>query len=186
MSKQSFHAKLSKEISYALRHAPWEYELELDQEGWVSIQQLLTSLQQSDQWTYVTAEDLQRMIELAEKKRYEINAGKIRAIYGHSVPMKILKKEAQPPKQLYHGSSPLSTISIKEKGLLPMARQYVHLAVDLDTAYSVGKRKNAQPIIWRVDTEKALAEGIKFYRGNEKVWLADEIPYQFLTVYHGT
>ena len=25
--------KLSKEISYALRHAPWEYELELDENG---------------------------------------------------------------------------------------------------------------------------------------------------------
>ena len=29
------YTKLSKEISYALRHAPWEYELELDEEGFV-------------------------------------------------------------------------------------------------------------------------------------------------------
>ena len=34
--------QLSKEISYALRHAPWEYELELDDNGWVSVEQLLT------------------------------------------------------------------------------------------------------------------------------------------------
>ena len=33
--------KLSKEISYALRHAPWEYELEMDEEGLVPIAQLL-------------------------------------------------------------------------------------------------------------------------------------------------
>ena len=25
--------ELSKEISYALRHAPWEYELEMDEDG---------------------------------------------------------------------------------------------------------------------------------------------------------
>ena len=31
-------ADLSKEIAYALRHAPWEYELEIDNEGWVSIE----------------------------------------------------------------------------------------------------------------------------------------------------
>lgn len=37
--------ELSKEISYALRHAPWEYELEIDEEGWVPIAQLLDSLQ---------------------------------------------------------------------------------------------------------------------------------------------
>ena len=33
--------KLSKEVSYALRHAPWEYELELDENGFVPIEQLL-------------------------------------------------------------------------------------------------------------------------------------------------
>jgi len=35
------YEELSKEVSYALRHAPWEYELEMDTEGWVSIEQLL-------------------------------------------------------------------------------------------------------------------------------------------------
>ena len=34
------YEELSKEVSYALRHAPWEYELEMDEEGWVSIEQL--------------------------------------------------------------------------------------------------------------------------------------------------
>ena len=29
------YLELSKEISYALRHAPWEYELELDENGWL-------------------------------------------------------------------------------------------------------------------------------------------------------
>ena len=36
--------ELSKEISYALRHALWEYELEMDEEGWVPIEQLLDAL----------------------------------------------------------------------------------------------------------------------------------------------
>ena len=35
---------ISKEISYALRHAPWEYELELDEQGFVPIEQLLQAL----------------------------------------------------------------------------------------------------------------------------------------------
>ena len=32
---------LSREVSYALRHAPWEYELEPDAEGFVPVGQLL-------------------------------------------------------------------------------------------------------------------------------------------------
>ena len=42
------YEKLSKEISYALRHSPWEYELELDIEGWVDINQLIKSLHKDD------------------------------------------------------------------------------------------------------------------------------------------
>lgn len=34
--------ELSKEVSYAIRHAPWEYELEIHEAGWVPIQQLIT------------------------------------------------------------------------------------------------------------------------------------------------
>lgn len=32
------YTELSKEISYALRHVPWKYELELDEEGFVPYQ----------------------------------------------------------------------------------------------------------------------------------------------------
>ena len=41
------YTELSKEISYALRHVPWEYELELDEEGFVPISQLLDALNES-------------------------------------------------------------------------------------------------------------------------------------------
>ncbi|NPV30718.1 MAG: RNA 2'-phosphotransferase, partial [Firmicutes bacterium] len=34
------YKKLSKQISYALRHAPWKYGLELDGEGWANLRQL--------------------------------------------------------------------------------------------------------------------------------------------------
>lgn len=32
---------LSRAVSHALRHEPWLYELELDEEGWAPIDQLL-------------------------------------------------------------------------------------------------------------------------------------------------
>ena len=83
--------ELSKEISYALRHAPWEYELEMDEEGWVTVEQLLDALHRNVKWSNVTEENLVIMIQKSEKKRHEISNGKIRAYYGHSVPMKIVK-----------------------------------------------------------------------------------------------
>lgn len=81
---------LSREISYALRHAPWEYELEMDEEGWVPVEQLLDALHRTVKWSNICEADLNEMIEKSEKKRHELADGRIRAFYGHSIPMKMV------------------------------------------------------------------------------------------------
>ena len=171
---------LSKEISYALRHAPWEYELEMDEEGWVPVGQLLDALHRTDRWSNICEADLIEMIEKSEKKRHELIDGKIRAFYGHSTPIKILKEEKMPPNFLYHGTARRFLESIHENGLLPQRRQYVHLSQDIETAEKVGSRHDNKPCILIIDAKKAWNEGIKFYLGNEKVWLADTIPSRYI------
>lgn len=172
--------ELSKEISYALRHAPWEYELEMDEEGWVPVEQLLDALHREEKWKNIGEADLRRMIDESEKKRHEIKDKKIRAFYGHSIPMKILKEEKMPPDILYHGTARRFMKSIMENGLLPQSRQYVHLSKDLETAENVGKRHDNKPCILIIDAKRAWSEGVKFYLGNEKVWLADTIPSKYI------
>lgn len=116
------YVELSKEISYALRHSPWKYKLEMDQEGWVLVDQLLDALHQDKRWKDITIDDLYILIEKSKKKRFEINDNKIRACYGHTIPMKIIKQEQVPPDILYHGTAKKFLASIKEKGLLPQKR----------------------------------------------------------------
>lgn len=164
---------LRKEISYALRHVPWEYELELDKSGWVSVEQLLTDLKENSKWESVTIEDLEHIIESSDKKRHELVHGKIRALYGHSVPKKIVKESSEPPVIIFHGTARRFLESIGNKGLLPKGRQYVHLSNDIETALQVGKRHDYKPIILEIDAKKAWDEGVKFYLGNDKVWLDD-------------
>lgn len=50
--------ELSKEVSYALRHVPWEYELEMDEEGWVSVEQLVDALNKDMKWIGTSEDDL--------------------------------------------------------------------------------------------------------------------------------
>lgn len=171
---------LSKEVSYALRHAPWKYELEIDEDGWVPVEQLLDALKKIERWNSICVEDLSWMIEKSEKKRHEIKDGNIRAFYGHSLPVKILKEEKMPPNNLYHGTARRFLKSIIENGLLPQSRQYVHLSQDIETAKSVGSRHDDKPCILIVDAKAAWAAGIKFYFGNDKVWLAGAVPARFL------
>jgi len=177
------YIKLSKEISYALRHAPWEYELELDNEGFVFIKQLLDAINESNVYGRdIVKEDLIYVIENSDKKRHEIVDDKIRALYGHSVPNKIVKIEAKPPVVLFHGTAHRFIDSIMSNGLQPMNRQYVHLAIDIDTATAVGRRRDENPIILEIDCIRALSDGIKFYIGNDKVWLCDKIPPKYIKI----
>ena len=180
------YVNLSKEISYALRHAPWEYELELDTEGYVPLHQLLSALNENDRFgRAVTADDVQHIMDTSDKKRFEISDGRIRALYGHSVPMHISKTPITPPDILYHGTTHRARSAILQDGLRPMARQYVHLSVDTATAVQVGSRRESAPVILKIDAAKAFQDGIVFYEGNEKVVLADFVPAQYITVQKG-
>ena len=198
-----WQVELSKEISYALRHAPWEYELEMDEAGWVLTEQLLDGLRRKSQWRTVSADTLREVIRLSEKKRFEMKDGKIRAFYGHSIPMRISKEEKRPPDVLYHGTARRFLESIRSGGLLPResgaipgdtivtsgtggllprGRQYDHLSQDVETAECVGKRHDGKPCILVIDAKRAWQDGVKFYLGNEKVWLADSVSCQYIHV----
>lgn len=174
------YLKLSKEISYALRHSPLEYGLELDNNGWVRLQELLTALRKKEEWKTLEIKDLIKMIELSDKKCHEIVDGKIRAQYGHSISTKIQKDATAPPEYLYHGTARRFNRSIKEKGLLPQDRQYVHLSVDIETAAQVGKRRDESPVILIIKAKLAWKNGVCFYKGNDKVWLADAIRSKYI------
>ena len=177
------YIRLSKEVSYALRHAPWEYELELDENGFVPIEQLLNSLNSLNEYgREIKKEDLEYIIDNSDKKRHEIVGDKIRALYGHSVPIKIEKTIATPPDVLYHGTAKRFLDSIMKEGLLPMNRQYVHLSVDTDMATLVGKRRDVNPVILEINAKAAENDGIKFYIGNDKVWLCDKIPSKYIKI----
>ena len=176
------YIELSKEISYALRNAPWEYELELDEKGYVPVGQLIDAINESKKYDRsITINDLKHIIKISDKKRHEINEDKIRALYGHSVPMHISKESIIPPDVLYHGTTHEAFNSIMKNGLKPMSRQYVHLSVDINTAVQVGKRRDNNPVVLIVDAAKAYTDGIRFYKGNEKVVLSDYIPSCYLS-----
>jgi putative RNA 2'-phosphotransferase len=174
--KRVSHDQLSRLVSHALRHQPWFYELELDEAGWVQLDALLAAIhQEGAEWAKVDRRDLEIMIAGAAKQRHEIYGGRIRALYGHSTPRRIVKVAAYPPPVLYHGTSVEAWLDIQRQGLSPMGRQYVHLSVDVETAEQVGRRKSSAPVIIEVDAIAAVENGTQFWRGNASIWLSDQV-----------
>lgn len=172
--------KLSKELSYVLRHHPEKYDLTPDREGWVSLDDLLRGLHRG-RWKGVTKEDIEELNRQSDKKRFEIDGHRIRATYGHSFSKKLRKEKVVPPRLLYHGTTRAAYEKIKTEGLRPMGRQYVHLSTDRDTAIKVGKRRDPRPVILIVDALGAYHKGISFFYGNDTTWMSEDIPPDFLT-----
>jgi len=155
--------------------------LELDNDGWVSVASLLDSLRPiKPEWSDLTIAHLEKMMAKAGKKRHELFDDKIRALYGHTILGKLKKEPTVPPEILYHGTAPDTAELIRVEGIRPMGRQYVHFGIEVDTAKKVGLRKSDEPVILIVKAGQAYQAGIVFYAGNDKIWLSDTIPPEFI------
>lgn len=177
--------RLSKTVSRALRHAPQDFGLTLDPEGWVEVDLLLDALRVRRAFAGVVAADLERMMDAATKRRFEIEGGRIRARYGHSVENQPRREAGVPPAVLYHGTDPAVVGAILAEGLKPMGRQRVHLSTDVETATRVGQRKVARPVILQVDAAAAHAAGVVFEEGGDETWLTALVPGEFVKAPEG-
>lgn len=174
------YLRLSKIISYALRHAPKEYNLVLDENGWADINVLLASLQDKHtEFAMINYGDLLTMLKSNPKRRHDLDGQRIRALYGHSIKALVKKEAKEPPLFLFHGTDNHCLELIKVEGLKKMARQYVHLSSDIEQAGLVANRKTKKPVLLKIRATDAALSGIKFYQ-EDNVWLCDFIPTDFI------
>ena len=177
------YVSLSKAMSKALRHRPDRIGITLAPDGSVELTTLVAALNRSGGWPrQLTDSDIMQVVEHGSKQRFCVEDGRIRARYGHSVPLAIAYERAEPPTVLYHGTPKDNVESIAREGLLPMGRQVVHLSTDELTARQVGARRGRGVVVFRVDAAQASGDGVTFYRGNDDTWLADRIPASYLHV----
>ena len=169
--------KISKMLSYVLRHKPQSIGLILDAEGWANLDDLILKSVK----VKITRDDIFRVVKNSDKQRFIISddGARIRANQGHSIKVDLGLKETPPPTILYHGTATRFLDSIKSEGLKKMNRHHVHLSSDIDTASKVGTR-HGQLIILSVDCAAMTKAGHVFYCSENGVWLTDAVPPQFL------
>ncbi len=172
--------RLSKFMSLALRHEPEKFGLTLGEQGFVSLTDLLTAVTRRREWRDYTLEHIRYVVTVCDKQRYEIAGENIRARYGHSVEKEVTYAEVEPPETLYHGTSPGAWNAIRNEGLLPMGRQYVHLSTYPEQALAVGRRHCARPILLKVKARQAHAAGVQFFQPEARLYISTAIPPEFL------
>lgn len=169
---------LSKYISRLLRHKPGDAGIELDEHGWANVEELLAGMNATGR--KIDRETLMEIVRTDKKQRYSFNEDGtlIRANQGHSIPVDVELAQQEPPEYLYHGTADRFLESIREKGLLPMSRLYVHLSGDVETAHVVGKR-HGRPVVLKVRSGDMHRDGVLFYRSQNGVWLTKKVDVKY-------
>lgn len=178
MYNQKKRDKLSRWMSYVLRHNPSEFNLQLDDDGFVSLDTFVEIAIKQNEWRDATVDDIHLVVRECKKQRYEIIENKIRARYGHSEP-KVSYTPATPPEFLYHGTNKGVIDKILKTGIKSMNRQYVHLSETTDFATLAGQRRG-ELVLVLIDAKKAFDSGIQFYPAGGEVWLSEDIPADFI------
>ena len=124
----------------------------------------------------LTINILKDIVKTDNKNRFDIkeinNNLYVRANQGHSSGNlnddKIFEKINEPIIGCYHGTYSDKVDIITKNGLSIMKRKHIHIA-ESDDSIS-GKRASCNVKIY-IDTEKAMNDGIKFYRSSNNVIL---------------
>ncbi|XP_065833322.1 tRNA 2'-phosphotransferase 1-like [Oscarella lobularis] len=174
--------KLSKALSYLLRHGAEKEGIKLGDGGYAYLDEILKLPNfHKKKWT---ESDVERVVANNDKQRYamrsEVETGRkqIRANQGHTISVvdeELLTPITEPEDVpvAVHGTYVRCWDSIKRQGLSRMKRNHIHMAAGEigDEGIVSGMRKGCQVII-RIDAAKAIKDGLKFYRSANGVILS--------------
>lgn len=154
--------RISKKLSYHLRHQPGRLGITLDKGGWTDVDTMLAAFEQRN--IQLTREELDNVVETNNKKRFEFNENKtkIRASQGHSVKVDLGYKPKKPPEFLYHGTHSKNVDSIMKGGLDKGNRHDVHLSSDIETAKIVAQRRGNKFVILKIKA-KEMSQSLDFF-----------------------
>jgi putative RNA 2'-phosphotransferase len=171
--------RISKRLSYVLRHAPDSVGVQLDAAGWVPVDDLLAALARHG--LRLTRRQLEHVVATNDKRRFALDASgrRIRASQGHSVPVELGYAPTEPPTVLFHGTAVRNVRAILEAGLRPGGRHAVHLSPDVAAARLVGARRGKH-VVLEVDSGAMAEEGHRFSCSANGVWLVAAVPPEFL------
>jgi putative RNA 2'-phosphotransferase len=177
----SQYTRVSKFLSFVLRHHPEAIGLTLDANGWVDINELIEKANYHNRANPLTRALIDEVVASNDKQRFAISedGARIRANQGHSVGIDLQLKPMEPPEVLYHGTATRFLTGILKDGLQAQQRQYVHLSKDIQTATQVGQRYG-KPVVLKIKARLMHGQGFMFYLSQNGVWLTDAVPAQYI------
>lgn len=179
MTHPALIERITRSLAYMLRHQPEKFDLELDKEGFGELDDVVRALGER-LGEPVESADVLAAVEGGDRPRYELRGSKIRALYGHSIPVEP-GEPSQPPEFLYVGIDARDLERAQQYGLRGGRRRFLHLALSAEDAREAGRRAAREYAILQVFSMDAWEEGVNFF-DRRTLYLCEQIPTQYLEV----
>lgn len=179
MADPALLERITRSLAFMLRHQPEKFDLELDPFGFADIDEVVRALNERLGEPVVRG-DVVEAVQAGDRQRYEIQESKIRALYGHSIPVEP-GPAARPPEMLYVAVAAQDVERAGRFGLRGGRRRFLHLALTPEDAMEAGKRLDRDYTVLAVHALDAWEEGVNFF-DRKSLWLAEEVPTHLLEV----
>ena len=172
--------QLSKLLSFTLRHGALEMKLPIRSDGYVNLDRILQH--NKFKQLNITLSDILEVVETNEKKRFEVTdiegVKYIRAVQGHTI-KQVEDEELLTPilnaseiALAAHGTYLRHMTAIQSTGLSRMNRKHIHMASSINPGVVVSGARNSAEVFIVINVEKAIADGILFYKSKNGVILS--------------
>ncbi len=168
-----------------LRHFPEKFGLNLDQQAWIPILDIVSAIKEkTHRYHWLTVDHIKGIAETDEKGRYEVRSGKVRATYGHSRDVELDLPGDNIPQYLYYPVEGNQVEKALEEGISPFNKSKVHLSATPKDALEAGTIHYESPEILRIQAKECSEQsehGIQ--KAGKFVFTVDFIPGEFIQPY---
>ena len=167
--------KIGRTLAAILRHG--KFGLDMDAQGNVSLKDVMAKIRERNpRMNWLRARHIEALVETDPKGRYVISNGKIRATYGHTIPLDIRLDCEDIPDELFYPATPEEAEIILESGIFPSDRAMVHLSRGYRDAVRAGSVRTEDPVILVIDTGVCMELGSDIGRAAKTVYLCRSVP----------
>ena len=173
--------KIGRTLAAILRHG--KFGLDMDAQGNVSLKDVMAKIRERNpRMNWLRARHIEALVETDPKGRYVISNGKIRATYGHTIPLDIRLDCEDIPDELFYPATPEEAEIILESGIFPSDRAMVHLSRGYRDAVRAGSVRTEDPVILVIDTGVCMELGSDIGRAAKTVYLCRSAPVHAIDI----
>lgn len=164
---------LSKSLAKLLRHDATKRGLTLTRDGYANVDDIL----RLSGFSNYDEDDIAAIVDNDNKgrfaRRYAGGYMQVKATQGHSIGLSHHDLEpithASQARSVMHGTRERNMDSIRKSGISKMNRDHIHFAPGFDAKSGIPSKCD---MVIEIDIEKALRDGIKFYKSENGVILS--------------